>query len=66
MPEIIKQNKNGLLVDHLNIRQLVKAIQALEDPKLRNKFSFNSTRLLKEKFSLPLMIKKTIRIYNSN
>jgi glycosyltransferase involved in cell wall biosynthesis len=66
MPEIIKQNKNGLLVDHLNIRQLVKAIQALEDPKLRNKFSFNSTRLLKEKFSLPLMIKKTITIYNSN
>jgi glycosyltransferase involved in cell wall biosynthesis len=66
MPEIIKQNKNGLLVDHLNIRQLVKAIQSLEDPKLRNKISFNSTKLLKEKFSLPLMIKKTIRIYNSN
>jgi glycosyltransferase involved in cell wall biosynthesis len=66
MPEIIKQNKNGLLVDHLNIGQLVKAIQALEDPKLRNKISFNSNKLLKEKFSLPLMIKKTIRIYNSN
>ena len=65
MPEIIKQNKNGLLVDHLNIGQLVKAIQALEDPKLRNKISFNSNKLLKEKFSLPLMIKKTIRIYNS-
>jgi glycosyltransferase involved in cell wall biosynthesis len=65
MPEIIKQNENGLLVDHLNIGQLVKAIQALEDPKLRNKFSFNSTKLLKEKFSLPLMIKKTIKIYNS-
>ena len=66
MPEIIKHNKNGLLVDHLNIGQLVKAIQALEDPKLRNKISFNSNKLLKEKFSLPLMIKKTIRIYNSN
>ena len=66
MPEIIKQNKNGLLVDHLNIGQLVKAIQALEDPKLRNKISFNSNKLLKKKFSLPLMIKKTIRIYNSN
>jgi glycosyltransferase involved in cell wall biosynthesis len=66
MPEIIKQNKNGLLVDHLNIRQLVKAIEALEDPKLRNKISFNSTKLLKKKFSLPLMIKKTIRVYNSN
>jgi glycosyltransferase involved in cell wall biosynthesis len=66
MPEIIKQNKNGLLVDHLNIGQLVKAIQVLEDPKLRNKISFNSNKLLKEKFSLPLMIKKTIRIYNSN
>ena len=66
MPEIIKQNKNGLLVDHLNIGQLVKAIQALEDPKLRNKISFNSTKFLKKKFSLPLMIKKTIRIYNSN
>ena len=65
MPEIIKQNKNGLLVDHLNIGQLVKAIQALEDPKLRNKISFNSNKLLKKKFSLPLMIKKTIRIYNS-
>ena len=66
MPEIIKQNKNGLLVDHLNIGQLVKAIQALEDPKFRNKISFNSNKALKEKFSLPLMIKKTIRIYNSN
>jgi len=66
MPEIIKQNKNGLLVDHLNIGQLVKAIQVLEDPKLRNKISYNSNKLLKEKFSLPLMIKKTIRIYNSN
>ena len=66
MPEIIKHNKNGLLVDHLNIGQLVKAIQALEDPKLRNKISFNSTKFLKKKFSLPLMIKKTIRIYNSN
>jgi glycosyltransferase involved in cell wall biosynthesis len=66
MPEIIKQNKNGLLVDHLNTRQLVKAIQALEDPKLRNKISFNSAKLLKKKFSLPLMMKKTIRIYNSN
>ena len=66
MPEIIKQNKNGLLVDHLNIGQLVKAIQALEDPKFRNKISFNSNKSLKEKFSLPLMIKKTIRIYNSN
>ena len=65
MPEIIKQNENGLLVDHLNIGQLVKAIQALEDPKLRNKISFNSNKLLKEKFSLPLMIKKTIKIYNS-
>jgi glycosyltransferase involved in cell wall biosynthesis len=66
MPEIIKQNKNGLLVDNLNIGQLVKAIQALEDPKFRNKISFNSNKSLKEKFSLPLMIKKTIRIYNSN
>jgi glycosyltransferase involved in cell wall biosynthesis len=66
MPEIIKNNKNGFLVDHLNIGQLAKAIQALEDPKLRNKISFNSTKLLKKKFSLPLMIKKTIRIYNSN
>jgi glycosyltransferase involved in cell wall biosynthesis len=66
MPEIIKQNKNGFLVDHLNIGQLAKAIQALEDPELRNKIAFNSTKLLKKKFSLPLMIKKTIRIYNSN
>ena len=66
MPEIIKQNKNGLLVDHLNTRQLVKAIQALEDSKLRNKISFNSAKLLKKKFSLPLMMKKTIKIYNSN
>lgn len=66
MPEIIKHNKNGLLVDHLNNEQLVKAIQALEDPKLRNMISFKSSRLLKVKFSLPLMIKKTIMIYNSN
>lgn len=66
MPEIIKHKKNGLLVDHLDVRQLVKAIKALEDPKLRNKISFNSTKLLMKKFSLPSMIKKTIIIYNSN
>jgi glycosyltransferase involved in cell wall biosynthesis len=66
MPEIIKHNKNGLLVDRLNIRQLVKAIQTLEDPKFRNKISSNSIKLLMEKFSIPLMIKKTIAIYKLN
>jgi glycosyltransferase involved in cell wall biosynthesis len=66
MPEIIKHNKNGLLVEHLNIKKLVKAIQALENPKLRDKISSNSTQLLKEKFSLSLMIKKTIMVYKSN
>jgi len=55
-----------LLVDHLNIGQLVKAIQLLKDPILRKKISFNSNKLLKQKFSLPLMIKKTVMIYNSN
>lgn len=66
IPEIIEHNKNGLLVDHLNIGQLVKAIQLLKDPILRKKISFNSNKLLKQKFSLPTMIKKTIMIYNSN
>lgn len=66
MPEIITHNKNGLLIDHLNIGQLVKAFKVLEDPKLRHKFSLNSINLLKRKFSLNSMIEKTIMIYNSN
>lgn len=64
IPEVIKNNYNGLLVEHLNKKDLVKKINIIQTQKLYKKFCRNSKLLLKSKFNLNLMVNKTYKFYN--
>ena len=64
IPEVVRNNYNGLLIEHLNHNDLVKKINLIQDKKRIKKFNFNSKKLLEKKFSLNSMIKKTKKIYN--
>lgn len=64
IPEVIKNNYNGLLIEHLNQKDLVNKLNRIKVESLAKKFCFNSKLLLKSKFNLNLMIRKTYKYYN--
>ena len=64
IPEIIKHNYNGILVEPDNIKQLTKALINIQSKKLIKKFNINSKKLLTKKFNLSQMVKKTDDTYN--
>ena len=64
IPEVIKNNYNGLLIEHLNQKDLVNKLNRIKVESLAKKFCFNSKLLLKSKFNLNSMIRKTYKYYN--
>ena len=65
MPEIIKNNYNGLLVKPNNPILLSKSIKLLYDISLRKKLSFNGYLFVKKNFSVKKMYSETINVYKN-
>lgn len=66
IPDIIKHEKTGLLVEQKNTKELAKAmIRLLKDKKLRNKVVKNAQQHVKKNYSWNVVIKKFKKIYQS-
>ena len=63
MPEIIKNNYNGLLVKPNKPKLLSEAIKQLYNSSLRRKFSSNGYLFVKKNFSIKKMYSQTINVY---
>lgn len=64
--EIVTNGVNGILVPIQNVDALVRAIRKLLDsPDLRSRMGLAGRRLVKEKFSLPIVLRKTLAVYES-
>tara|TARA_B100000767_G_scaffold65978_1_gene62366 strand:- start:6594 stop:7739 length:1146 start_codon:yes stop_codon:yes gene_type:complete len=63
IPEIIKNNYNGILIEPNNINQMVLALKKIQNKRLVKKFNINSKKLLSNKFNLEVMFKKTNKVY---
>lgn len=66
MPEIVKNNYNGFLVDPDDPAKLAKAILKLKDKKLRYKLGLNGYKKIKKEFSVKKMYSETKKIYSLN
>tara|TARA_Y100000590_G_C15661764_1_gene992964 strand:- start:189 stop:1328 length:1140 start_codon:yes stop_codon:yes gene_type:complete len=64
IPEVIKNNHNGLLIKQNNHLDLIRKIELIRNKKNIKKFNFNSKKFLEKKFSLNSMIIKTEKVYN--
>jgi glycosyltransferase involved in cell wall biosynthesis len=65
IPEIIKNNFNGVLFEKDNQNSFIAGfIKILRNKKFRNKIIINGYRLLKKKFTLKRMINQIERVYN--
>lgn len=67
IPELVKNGKNGILVDRDNHEALVNALQILlKDPDLRKTLG-NCSRILFEKdFTLEAMVGRTLELYEQH
>lgn len=65
IPEIIKNNKNGLLFKCGDYRRLVQKFEQLESNSLKKKLIENGNKFLKKNFNLNNMNSRTYDIYNS-
>ena len=64
MPEIIKNNFNGFLVEPNQPSELSSSIEILyNNDELRKKFSNNGYEFVKKNFSIRKMYKKTQQLY---
>jgi len=64
IPEIIENEKTGLLIEPNNPEKLVGAITRLiSSKKLREKFIKNSSKLVEEKFSAKIMAENYEKVY---
>ena len=64
--EICRNNFNGQLVPAQNYIHLSKAIEKiLNNPKLSNFYGKNGRKLVIEKFSTKIIIKKFLEVYNA-
>lgn len=63
IPEVIKNGYNGWLVNHGDIKDLCKKILLTKNNKLNKKLILNSQIVLKKRFNLNVMIKKTFDVY---
>ena len=64
IPEVIKNNENGLLVIPNDINDYKNAMIKISNIDLRNKLSSNSLKFLNKNFDYQLMLSKTDEIYN--
>ena len=65
IPEVIKDNVNGLLVTPGNNQDYTNAMRKLLSEEKRNFLSRNSQKILNENFNFDVMINKINLIYNS-
>ena len=65
IPEVIRNNYNGILIKPNNMNQMILALNRIKNKKLIKKFSVNSKKLLSGKFHLNTMNEKTNNVYNS-
>ncbi len=65
IPEIIKNNHNGLLFTRGDYKKLAQKFEQLESNSMKKKFIINGNRFLKKKFNLDNMNSLTFDIYNS-
>ena len=65
IPEIIKNNKNGLLFKRGDYKKLAQKFKQLESYSIKKKLINNGDRFLKKKFNLDNMNSLTFDIYNS-
>jgi len=62
--EIITDGYNGLLAEPKNSASLAAKIEMLiEDPELKNRIVVNAQKVLKEKYSMDLMVTKYLKVY---
>ena len=67
IPEIIKNHENGLMVSQKNPEMLAKAVQGLiKNGNIANELKTTAKKIVKEKFNLEQMIKKTELVYQYN
>ena len=65
IPEIIKNDREGLLVEPRNSLQLAEAIsQMLSDPSRRRKIGNNARKRVEEEFTWEKNASKTLELYN--
>lgn len=66
IPDLIENEKNGLLVDEKDNEGLLNAINRLiEEPRLRYKLGQNARQSVEENFSINVNRDKLLRIYHS-
>ncbi len=63
IPEVIKNNWNGLLFKHNNIRELKSKLLKIKNKNISKKFIKNSKKSLEKKFNFNKMINSTYEIY---
>lgn len=64
IPEVIKHNWNGLLIEHGNIKDLNLKLNVIKSGKKNSIFIKNSQKALRLKFNFNKMIRETSKIYN--
>jgi glycosyltransferase involved in cell wall biosynthesis len=64
IPEVIKDNWNGLLIKHGDINDFKRNLLKIKANKINKKLIDNSQKTLKTKFNFKKMIIKTSRIYD--
>ena len=65
IPEIVKNNYNGILVKHGDVKEFAKKIEIFENTKKSIKFGRNGFNFLKKNFNLDKMYGETKKIYLS-
>ena len=67
IPELITDNKNGLLVDPVNSEQLTEKIMTLlQNPEFAEELGKRGRRLVEEKFSWRLMTNEVVDLYSKS
>lgn len=65
MPEVVRDESNGLLIPSENEDRLMEAILWMErNPEMRNQFSIQAKKLAETEFSLTRKVEKIINAYN--
>ena len=65
IPEVIRNNYNGLLFKPGDYKNLAKKFKNIEKNKIKTKFIKNGYKFIRKKFDLKKMNKLTDQIYNS-
>lgn len=65
IPEVIENDKNGILISPKNIEEISEALKNLIDkPHIRELLGTNLRKDVEEKFSLERMVRETVVLYN--